>query len=528
MKRNHATLSTLTILMLFLASAVLSQDADELKIDPLLLVSLKECRNITKTLGDEFYPGWDFQKTPVLFYRPNVQELLINYPHKPEGFSEYTGLTPLKNEPIYVRNDTTIFSIDDQNTSTEIEGIAVLVVADPFSRMRNQIRGAVLNRTKDFVVDWLEEWNFLQSPYDEIRMILHEAFHIFQEKMAPEKFANEMTVAIYPLLDPVNNSLYALEGHILRNALLSKDPKERMEKIKEFVAVRMFRQSRLEEDVVEYENTNEYVEGTAKYVEYKFLEIGEIVEPIEEMYYHNGFNGYSGILSKQFEDEINDMVKIVSVSDNRFGNKYGTGPMRFRLYELGACQALLLDEVMPEWKNKIFDEDVYLCNLLRNAVKLSKRDSQKYLKQAKIEHNYDQVYQEKLVFEQEGKKRIQEKMDSILKTDNTLVTIPYQGYTDEIGIGFTPFGVTQISENSAIYDMVPIAVGFKKGVVLQFKKVIPVIIDKEKKEIIFAIDSPVSQFGSGPASQLDTDEFTLSDVKMEIEKKGNHITIQLK
>lgn len=503
------------------------KDTNMLSIDPLLLVSLKECRNIAETFGGEFYPGWDFRKTPVLFYKPNVQELLINYPHKPGGYSKYTGFNPLGDETIYIRNDTTIFSIDDQNTGTEIEGIPVLVVADPFSRMRSQIEGAVLARTKDFVVDWLDEWNFLQSPYDEIRTILHEAFHIFQEKMAPEKFANEMVVLIYPLLDPVNNSLYVLEGNILWDALFSEDSKERMEKVKEFVAVRTLRQSRLEEEVVEYENLNEYVEGTAVYVEYKFMTIGETVEPIEEMYYHNGFNGYRGILSKQLEEEINDMVKIVSVSDDRFGNKYGTGPMRFRLYDLGACQALLLDEIMPEWKTKIFEKDVYLCDLLKNAVKLSKADGKKYLRQAKKEYNYEQVYQEKLVFKQEGKKIIREKIDSILKTDKTLVTISYNGYTDEIGMSYTPFGVTQINENSAIYDMVPIIVFFKKDVVLQFKKVIPVIIDQEKKEIIFAINVPISEFERGITQSLKTNEFTISTVKMCIEKKENQLFIRL-
>jgi hypothetical protein len=513
---------------MFSTNAVFSQDTDELRIDPLLLVSLKECQNITKTVGDEFYPGWKFQETPVLFYKPNVQELLINYPHKPEEFSEYTGFNPLKDQTIYARNDTTVFSIDDQNTSTEIEGIRVLVVADPFSRMRNQIRGTVLNQTKDFVIDWLEQWNFLRSPYGEIKLILHEAFHVFQRKMAPEKFANEMVVSIYPLLDPVNNSLYVLEGNVLRDALFSKDSKARMDKVKQFVAVRTFRQSRLKEEVVEYENLNEYVEGTAKYVEYKFMKIGEMVEPIEEMYYRNGFNGYQGVLSKQFEEKIDDMVKIVAVSDDRFGNKYGAGPMRFRLYDLGACQALLLDEVIPEWKTKIFEKDVYLCDLLKNAVKLSKADFEKYLQQAKTEYNYEQVYQEKLVFEQEGKKRIQEKIDTILKTDKTLVTISYGGYTEEIGIGFTPFGVTQINENSAIYDMVPITVIFKKGVALRSKEIIPMIIDQGKKEITFAIDSPVSKFGSGAVNQLDMDEFTLSNVEMMIKTKGNHITIQLK
>lgn len=506
-----------------------AQDSIELKIDPLMMISLKECRSITGTIGDKFYPGWDFQKIPVLFYRPNVQELLINYPHKPAGFHEYLGFSPLgKDEIIYVRNDTTIFSIDGQNTSTEIEGIRVLVVSDYYSRMRSQIDGVILSRPNDFVADWLEKWNFLESPYDEIFLILHEAFHVYQRKMAPEKYADEMVVSKYPLLDPINNSLFVLEGEILRDALFSKDPAEKIEKVREFAAVRTFRQSRLKKEFAKYENINEYVEGTAKYVEYRFLKMGELVQPVYEMYYRNGFNGYKNVLSKKLADNINNMVNVASVSDNRFGNKFGAGPMRWRTYELGACQALLLDDIMPEWKTKIFEDSVYLCDLLKQAVNLTDAEQEKFLRKAKNDYNYDRVYQEKLVFEEEGKKQIEEKKDAILKTGRTLVTISYKGYTDKIRMSYTPFGVTQINENAAIYDMVPVSVLFKKDIMLKFKKVVPVIIDKDNEEIIFAIDTPVSEFNTGNVNELNKDEFTLTNVNMDIEKKDNHISIKLK
>lgn len=528
MKKRHQTLVVLSVLILFFAMTAFAQQTTELKIDPLLLISLKECRNITKSLGNELYPHWDFQKTPVLFYRPNVQELLINYPHKPNGFSEYTGFNLLGNETIYFRNDTTIFTIDDQNTSREIEGIPVLIVADQFSRMRNQLQNVLTERTKEFATNWLKDWNFIPSPYDEMGIILHEAFHVYQDKMAPEKSANEMVVSQYPILDPVNNALYALEGSILKDALLSPDTQARTEKIKEFVAVRSFRQSRLDSNWVEYENLNEYSEGTAKYVEYKFLKVGETIEPIREMYYHNGFNGYRGILAQQFQDKMNNMVNIVAVNDDRFGNKFGSGPLRFKLYELGACQALLLDEVMPAWKDKIFDDGVYLCDMLKQSVALSASDLERYLELAKSEYKYNKVHENKLQFEREGKEYIQRKLESILQSNLTRVKISYEGFAEKIGLSYTPFGVTQISKKSAIYDLVPIKVSFKEGVELQLKQVIPVLIDREKKMIAFAVSTPLSKFGSGPQNKLETDEFVLSTTKMEIKREGNAIEIQLK
>ena len=159
------TLLSLLLLLLFTGEASFSQRATELRVDPLLLVSLKECRNITKSLGNQLFPGWDFQKTPILFYRPNVQELLINFPHKPAGFSEYSGFSPLGNEIIYVRNNTTLIDIDDQNTARVIDGVPVLVVADQFSRMRAQLRGVVDSRPKEGLIDWMDRWYFIRSSY---------------------------------------------------------------------------------------------------------------------------------------------------------------------------------------------------------------------------------------------------------------------------------------------------------------------------------------------------------------------------
>ncbi len=528
MKRGCSNLAALAVVLLWITALAFSQKETALKIDPLLLVSLNECRNILGRAGKELYPGWDFQKIPVLLYRPKVQELLINFPHMPEGFSEYAGFNPLKGETIYVRNDRTFLDIDDQNTTIEIARIPVLVVADSFSRMRNQLRDTLAHRSKEFAIRWLEDWSFVQSPYDELRLILHEAFHVYQSRRAPEKRANEMVLLQYPLLDPVNNALFVLEGKSLRDALLSRDPKGRLEKAKEFVAVRTFRHSRLDRDWVEYENLNEYFEGAARYVEYKFMTLGESVKPTREMYYHHGFNGYRNILAKQFKDRINEVAIIVSGEDSRFGNKFGAGPLRFRLYELGACQALLLDEVMPTWKEKVFENNAYLSDMLKQAVALAPDELPRYLERAKAEYNYDEIYAGKLEFEREGKEETQKRLALILHTDHTLVQISYEAFVEKIGITFTPFGVTQITKRSAIYDMVPIKVRFKEGVELQMKQVIPVLIDREKKILAFAVSTPISAFGTAFENTLETSEFILSTTRMEIAREGNTITIQLK
>ena len=528
MKKFQMIFYILINISLLFANEIIGQTINELKINPLQLISLKEARNIANILGNELFTGYDFSKLPALIYRPEIQELLINYPHRPEGFSLYKGFSPLQDEIIYVRNDSTLFKIDDQNTNTKIEDIDVLVVADYFSGLRNRIRDVAINRDKDFINHWLDNWNFISSPYDDIRKMLHEGFHVYQALKAPAKFANENVVAEYPLLDPVNNSLCVLEGSILRDAILTESQSIRLDKIRELVSVRNYRHSLLKKEITEYENLNEYAEGLAKYIEYKFLRNGEKVEPVKEMYFENGFNGYKGILSVMFKEEMEDMVKVVSVNDDRFGNKFGTGPMRFRLYYTGACFALLLDYVMPEWKEKIFGDGVYLCDLLRNSVKLSEQELISYLEKAKSEYNYNNILNEKKDFEILGKNKIQEKLKTILETKNTLVTFSYSKFPDISGMSFTPFGVTQINEDAAIYDLVPVKIIFGKGKSITMKKVIPVYIDDRNKEITFEVKTPASDLESVTGDSFETDEFSLKGFDFEIKTDKNHIIIELK
>lgn len=499
----------------------------ELKIDPQMLVSVKECRNITKNLGTKLYPEWDFSKTPILFYRPGVQEVLINFPHQPQGYQKLSSWNPLGNETIYFRNGETIFVDDDQNTTTKIDGIDVLVVADTFSRMRNQLQFVASSNDAKFKETWFKEWNFIPSVYDELQVILHESFHVFQNTKAPNKNANEGTIARYPVLDPKNNALYVLEGNIIKDALLTKDTSIKLEKIKEFVAVRSYRQGLLEKDLVEYENLNEFKEGLAKYVEYKFLQDGENINPESEMWYRNTFRGYKGELSKIFEKVVQNMVKIIAVDDDRFGNKYGSGPLRFKLYDLGAAQALMLEDVMPNWKQKIFEDKIYLSDLLKQAVNLPAKDLETYYEKAKAEYNYDQAFQNKLKFEAEGKQKIQEKLNAILNSKNTIIKINYGKLPDELAVGYTPFGVTNVNKNSAIYEMVPISIRFKKGLGIQMKQTIPVLIDKELKTVTFATTTDIKLFENGLKETFETDEFLLKGINNGVVVKGNVVEINL-
>ena len=54
-------------------------------------------------------------------------------------------------------------------------------------------------------------------------------------------------------------------------------------------------------------------------------------------------------------------------------------PIRFRLYDMGAAQGLLLDDVAPNWKSRIFAPGVYLTDLLVEAMHLSLAQREAYV-----------------------------------------------------------------------------------------------------------------------------------------------------
>jgi hypothetical protein len=95
--------------------------------------------------------------------------------------------------------------------------------------------------------------------------IAHEAFHQFQRS----RFSDLDTPSeeMYPMLDPVNNALAALELRALKEAMQAIGRPDRAEAAALALAVHDDRWARLDEPARAIERSKEVVEGTAKYVE---------------------------------------------------------------------------------------------------------------------------------------------------------------------------------------------------------------------------------------------------------------------
>ena len=54
-------------------------DPSGLKIDPLLIVQANTVWELLARDDNPIWPGWNAKSTPILFYLPGVQDLLLNH-----------------------------------------------------------------------------------------------------------------------------------------------------------------------------------------------------------------------------------------------------------------------------------------------------------------------------------------------------------------------------------------------------------------------------------------------------------------
>src|SRR5690242_3902683 len=145
-----------------------------LVIDPLLIVEAQEVWSVIGRPNNPVWPGWNARKTPILIYFPGKQDLLINHPKPPAGFVPYTGPIRTTIGPMALRNGATIKEYDGQNTSTNVNGIETLVVADSLSTRRQWVEGLMpaINAHPDQADATIAD-SLFPNPYDTMTVFAH-------------------------------------------------------------------------------------------------------------------------------------------------------------------------------------------------------------------------------------------------------------------------------------------------------------------------------------------------------------------
>lgn len=198
-----------------------------------------------------------------------------------------------------------------------------------------------------------------------ISVLAHESFHAFQGTVAAEKLlAGETAVSQYesryPWQDAGLQADWQTELDLLQQALRSATDIEAAEWTQQFLDQRTNRRRRagLDIELVQYEQHREWVEGLARYVE---LEIWRQAagtpdyQPVGDVALLSDFDAYAGF-DRRWQQEVAQIT--------RMAGDEGDG----RFYYTGMGQAVLLDRLMPDWKDAALTEGVYLESLLETAV----------------------------------------------------------------------------------------------------------------------------------------------------------------
>ncbi len=163
----------------------------------------------------------------------------------------------------------------------------------------------------------------------------------------------------YPWDDEALESAWQEELDYLLAAVKANTDEAAVEAVRLFLASReMRRSSGLNAEMVDFERQREWSEGLAKYVE---VEIGLAAQeatayiPLDAIQADPDFNGYQ--TRRRFRQrQINEVSRL----SGRGGDT--------RFYYSGMAQAMLLERLLPGWKERAFEPAVMLEDLLRQAV----------------------------------------------------------------------------------------------------------------------------------------------------------------
>jgi len=194
--------------------------------------------------------------------------------------------------------------------------------------------------------------------------LLHETFHVYQTIVALDKLdqaENRYTFdGEYWEIDENMHDEWKEEINLLAQALKAENDEEVISYVTQFLEKREQRRVKhnLDNDLINFECLIEWEEGLAKYVEvaiWKQAFSSPNYKSLPEMSQDPDFKDYDNF-EQRWRQEIMTMKNQASQE----------GDTRF--YYTGMAQGFLLDRLLPDWKTHIMAENVWLEELLQEAI----------------------------------------------------------------------------------------------------------------------------------------------------------------
>ena len=337
---------------------------------------LSEALHLHRELGDSIWPGWAREDLPVVLYNERYA-FLTGLQDPPAGWIKVPGDKvrggPWERVPEDLFEGAAYYRqalpSPDENPEAFTVRIgdrwaASLPTLEWFGirladRMRSEMPPALAA-----VFPYRPALRlFIGGSDGYLCMIQHEAFHAHQGVAAPLRIASAERAAAeverdYPFGQAASEQAWKRELGLLTSCLGAPTREEARALARRFLAARRDRRDRLglAAALTGCEGQREWLEGLAKYVELESWRRAALTpdyRPLTALKSDPGFKAYAGS-RRRLSREVGQIA-------------WAKGDTRF--YYSGMAQALILDRLMPGWKNRAFAQDVRLEDLVAEAVR---------------------------------------------------------------------------------------------------------------------------------------------------------------
>ncbi len=339
---------------------------------------LAEATHLRQALGDQVWPGWGQADIPIIVSN-EANAFLTGYAAPPAGWMKMPAREQRGSEWRPVSGDTfegqTYYRQPLPDPDVTPENFTVLVgdrwaatmgtkeyMEIGFYQGFRQDLPPVVRELFPYRLLWA---NLMDRSETYIQALEHEAFHAFQGSVAPDRLAAaeraNRAEGRYPWDDAGLQEAWHAELKSLQQAALAKTEGEVGDLAREFLARRDQRRKAagLDAELIDYERQREWLEGLAKYAE---LAIGWAAgaaadyAPVAGLTDDPDFHGYS-TRERFWQQQMGEVTRSASRE----------GETRF--YYGGMAQAVVLDRLLPGWKERAFRGETTLEDLLREATR---------------------------------------------------------------------------------------------------------------------------------------------------------------
>lgn len=375
-------LSTVTILIANFFLPTGSEVVDRLSAAE--KARLAEALHLRRTVGAAAWPGWDEADIPLVVYNEAYAFLVGHATEPPAGWQPVPGNGTIGSPWERVPDDTFFDEpyyrsrLPDQDVTPQAFTIRIgdaWVASMPTKewaeiRLAGEFRQDLPGFLRSIFPYGPVVRLFLGGSEKYITLLLHESFHAFEGMVASERLvraerAGRRFETEYPWHDAGLEQAWQAELDLLadaaRQSINGASAAEIAALAQQFLDQRAARRqaARLSPHLVAYEQQREWVEGQAKYMELTMWRLGVTTagyRPHPDVAALDDFEAYQDA-NTAWSREIDQIRRMASdEGDGRF-------------YYSGLAQAVLLDRLLPGWKEQAMDQDVFLENLLAQSVK---------------------------------------------------------------------------------------------------------------------------------------------------------------